>query len=59
MNLSIITACIPLIKPFLAALQFSLIDSSIPFSARMYQLDSKAKANRHDDWKEESEILGA
>lgn len=30
MNLSIITACAPMIKPLFDMLQFSLIDSAIP-----------------------------
>ncbi|KAA6415435.1 MAG: hypothetical protein FRX48_00150 [Lasallia pustulata] len=38
MNLSIITACIPLMKPFFKKLQFSLLDSSIPIQNDPYQL---------------------
>ena len=34
-NLSVITACIPLVKPFLDVLQFSLVDTStLPFSVQ-------------------------
>lgn len=38
MNLSIITACVPLMKPFLEKLQFSLLDSSIVIHNDSYQL---------------------
>lgn len=41
MNLSIITACVPLMKPLFDMLQFSLIDSTIPLSAGMIPLKSR------------------
>ena len=43
MNLSIITACIPLMKPLFDMLQFSLIDSAIPVSIGMVKLGSKGQ----------------
>lgn len=45
-NLSIITACIPLMKPLFNMLQFSLIDSSVPLSVELSLLKSKAP----NDW---------
>lgn len=45
MNLSIITACIPLIKPFLGKLRFGLIDPSISITSGRYALHSYPKAS--------------
>lgn len=42
MNLSIITACIPSMKPLFNMLQFSLVDASVPLTARMFKLESNA-----------------
>lgn len=45
MNLSIITACIPLIKPFLGKLRFGFIDPSIPIKSGRYALHSYSKVS--------------
>lgn len=45
MNLSIITACIPFIKPFLGKLRFGFIDPSIPIKSGRYALHSYPKAS--------------
>lgn len=45
MNLSIITACIPLMKPFLRKLRFGLIDPSIPIRSGHYALHSYPKSS--------------
>ena len=53
-NLSVITACIPLVKPFLDVLQFSLVDTSaLPFSVQA-GLYAETHGNRSYPWSKDS-----
>ena len=49
MNLSIITASIPLMKPFLDNLQFSLVDSSIIGKLHFSSLQPRGHVDRMSD----------
>lgn len=44
LSLSVITACVPVVKPFLDRLQFRLLDSSIPFHTSAFELYPTAQA---------------
>ena len=46
-GLSLITANIPLLKPFLKMLQSGLIDSSMPKLSGSYQLSTLSRSNKH------------
>ena len=55
-NLAIITACIPLMKPFLDMLQFSLVDTStLPFSVQAgVYAETHTSSNRSPNWSNDS-----